>query len=205
MIETTNKAKRLVSYKMVDEKLILTMPSISPSTQCSSKSGKNSEQPSSSPTPTARGWESGNLHDWCTTTSSSGKTSTPTKLMYFDAKTVPRPQGLDDVVGWQRAAEVETSECLCWQKLKDKNNSETDKKRVWSSHAWTSNRWEDQERSDGDVPQKAAGDEENRVNKRGRLCPLLLGEPQQPQELPGDWRERRRLQEHEMMNDASKC
>jgi hypothetical protein len=32
MIDTSNKAKKLVSYKMVDEKVILTMPSTAPFT-----------------------------------------------------------------------------------------------------------------------------------------------------------------------------
>ncbi len=42
MIETSNKAKKLVSYKMVEEKLILSIKSNLQFTQCLLKYGKNS-------------------------------------------------------------------------------------------------------------------------------------------------------------------
>lgn len=41
MIDTSNKAKKLVSYKMVDEKLILTYKSNGGVIQCSARYGKN--------------------------------------------------------------------------------------------------------------------------------------------------------------------
>jgi hypothetical protein len=41
MIETSNKAKKLVSYKMVDEKLILNAKSTPVLTQCWHRSGRS--------------------------------------------------------------------------------------------------------------------------------------------------------------------
>ena len=45
MIETSNKAKKLVSYKMVDQKVILNYKSTYAKTQCQNKNGNNLRQP----------------------------------------------------------------------------------------------------------------------------------------------------------------
>lgn len=203
MIETSNKAKKLVSYKMVDEKLILNTKSTKWLIKCFMRFGKSSKLRSSSPTQTFKDWGSGSLHLPFLPTTTAGTTSTPTKSMYSSPNQVSRPKGFLNVVGRKRTPPWQVAKLLHRKEREDQNHCETDKVRLRRTRARISDGRGDESKANVDVPQETGGAQEDRIEQWGRFCELFVGQSQQSQELPGDWRKGSRIPKCQMIDDST--
>lgn len=165
--------------------------------------GKSSKLHSSSLTLTFKDWGSGSLHLLFLPTTTAGTTSTPTKSMYSSPNQVPRPKGFLNVVGRKRTPPRQAAKLLHWKEREDQDNCETDKARLWCACSIISDGWGDESEADVDVPQKTGGAQEDRIEQWRRFRELFVGQPQQPQELSGDWRKGSWIPQCEMIDDST--
>ena len=126
MIDTSIKAKKLVSYKTVDEKLILNMKSKSILIKCSNRFGKNWKLLWSYHIIVFRALENGNLLELSLKINITGIILTQIKSMYASDYLVFRPKRFIYVVGWQIIDKIKALKQLYRQKWENKDFSEAD-------------------------------------------------------------------------------